>query len=204
MHLHLYFNSEKHGNDAKEFNCRMLQCREEMLSGHRVPEHEKGYRNYFEIKETPKCGASVTYRKDKIDEAHERYGFFILLSNDVKDPITALKLYKMRNITEKAFWNYKNRLSLRRALTSSESSLEGKLFVEFVEFIHPCLNKKIEDGHLYSRYTIHELLDELDVIECYLEPGMVPIQVEVFMKQEQFIEIWGLGRCLLPRNNGSY
>ena len=32
---------------------------------------------------------------------------------------------------------------------------------------------------------MHDLLDELDVIECYLEPGKAPIQGEVLMKQEQ-------------------
>ena len=47
------------------------------------------------------------------------------------------------------------------------------------------INKKMEDGHLYSRYTMRELLDELDVIECYLESGKAPIQGEVLIKQEQ-------------------
>ena len=151
-----------------------------------MPEHEKEYRKYFEIRETPKRGISVTYRQDKIDQAHERYGFFILLSNEVTDPITALKLYRMRDIAEKAFWNYKDRLNLRRTLTSSESSLEGKLFVEFVALIYlSYINKKMEDDHLYSRCTMHELLDELDVIECYPEPGKAPVQGEVLMKQEQ-------------------
>ena len=185
MYLHLYYNPEKQVDDAKNFNRRMLQYREEILSGHRVPEHEKEYRKYFEIKETPVRGISLTYNQDKIDQAHERYGFFILLSNEVKDPVTALKLYRMRDVAEKAFWNYKDRLNLRRTLASSESSLEGKLFVEFVALIYlSYINKKMEDGHLYSRYTMHELLDELDVIECYLEPGKAPIQGEVLMKQE--------------------
>ena len=129
MYLHLYYNPEKQVDDAKNFNRRMLQYREEILSGHRVPEHEKEYRKYFEIKETPKRGISVTYRQDKIDQAHERYGFFVLLSNEVKDPITALKLYRMRDIAEKAFWNYKDRLNLRRTLTSSESSLDAHILI---------------------------------------------------------------------------
>lgn len=67
MYLHLYYNPEKQVYDAKNFNRRMLQYREEILSGHRVLEHEKEYRKYFEIKETPKRGISVTYRQDKID-----------------------------------------------------------------------------------------------------------------------------------------
>lgn len=155
MYLHLYYNPEKQVDDAKSFNRRMLQYREEILSGHRVPEHEKEYRKYFEIKETPKRGISVTYRQDKIDQAHKRYGFFVLLSNEVKDPITALKLYRMRDVAEKAFWNYKDRLNLRRTLTSSESSLEGKLFVEFIALIYlSYIDKKMEDCHLH--YKIHD------------------------------------------------
>lgn len=197
MYLHLYYNPEKQVDDAKNFNRRMLQYREEILSGHRVSEHEKEYRKYFKIKETPKRGISVTYRQDKIDQTHERYGFFVLLSNEVKDPITALKLYRMRDIAEKAFWNYKDRLNLRRTLTSSESSLEGKLFVEFVALIYlSYINKKMIDGHLYSKYTMHELLDELDVIECYLEPGKAPAQGEVLMKQEQLYRDLGVNPLL--------
>ena len=38
---------------------------------------------------------------------------------------------------------------------------------------------------LFATYTLHELLDELDVIECFMEPGKAPIQGEVFKKQEQ-------------------
>lgn len=197
MYLHLYYNPEKQVDDAKNFNRRMLQYREEILSGHRVSEHEKEYRKNFEIKETPKRGISVTYRQDKIDQTHERYGFFVLLSNEVKDPITALKLYRMRDIAEKAFWNYKDRLNLRRTLTSSESSLEGKLFVEFVALIYlSYINKKMIDGHLYSKYTMHELLDELDVIECYLEPGKAPAQGKVLMKQEQLYRDLGVNPLL--------
>ena len=36
-----------------------------------------------------------------------------------------------------------------------------------------------------SECKMHELLDELDVIECFMEPGKAPIQGEVLKKQEQ-------------------
>ena len=38
---------------------------------------------------------------------------------------------------------------------------------------------------MFSKYTMHELLDEFDVIECFTEPGKAPIQSEVLKKQEQ-------------------
>ena len=186
MYLHLYFNPDKLSDDGKIFNKKLDRLKEELLSGKRVPEHEKDYRKYFVIRETPKRGITLSYKQAAIDAARERYGFFVLISNEVKDPVTALSLYRMRDIVEKAFWNIKERLNLRRTLTSSESALEGKLFVEFVALIYlSYIKKKMEDAGLFSKYTMHELLDELDVIECFTEPGKAPVQGEVLKKQEQ-------------------
>lgn len=186
MYLHLYFNPDKFSDDGKAFNRKLDSLKNELLSSHRVPEHEKEYKKYFETKETPKRGISLTVKQDAVDAAHERYGFFVLISNEVKDPVTALSLYRMRDVVEKAFWNVKERLNLRRTMTSSESSLEGKLFVEFVALIYlSYIQKKMEEKGLFANYTLHELLDELDVIECFMEPGIAPIQGEVLKKQEQ-------------------
>ena len=186
MYLHLYFNPDRFSDDGKAFNRKLDTLKNELLSGHRMPEHEKDYKKYFEIKETPKRGVSLTVKQDAVDAAHERYGFFVLISNEVKDPVTALSLYRMRDVVEKAFWNVKERLNLKRTMTSSESSLEGKLFVEFVALIYlSYIQKKMEENGLFATYTLHELLDELDVIECFMEPGKAPIQGEVLKKQEQ-------------------
>ncbi len=186
MYLHLYFNPDKFADDGKAFNRKMDALKNELLSGHRVPEHEKEYKKYFEIRETPRRGVSLTVRQDALDAAHERYGFFVLISNEVKDPVTALSLYRMRDVVEKAFWNLKERLNLRRTMTSSESSLDGKLFVEFVALIYlSYIQKKMEEKGLFATYTLHELLDELDVIECFMDPGKAPVPGEVLKKQEQ-------------------
>ena len=186
MYLHLYFNPDKFSDDGKAFNRKLDTLKNELLSGHRMPEHEKDYKKYFEIKETPKRGVSLTVKQDAVDAAHERYGFFVLISNEVKDPVTALSLYRMRDVVEKAFWNVKERLNLKRTMTSSESSLDGKLFVEFVALIYlSYIQKKMEENGLFATYTLHELLDELDVIACFMEPGKAPIQGEVLKKQEQ-------------------
>jgi transposase len=52
------------------------------------------------------------------------------------DAATALETYRNKDVVEKAFGNLKERLNLRRALVSSEQSLEGKLFVTFVVLIY--------------------------------------------------------------------
>jgi len=193
MYLHLFYNPEKQADDAKFFAKKIEDLKQEILTGHRKAEHENEYAKYFEIKETPKRGISVTCKQEAVKEAKERYGFFVLLSNEVKDPITALSLYRTRDVVEKAFWNVKERLNLRRTLTSSESSLEGKLFVEFIALIYlSYIKNKMEDAGLFSKYTMHELLDELDVIECFTEPGKAPVQGEVLQKQENIYRQLGV------------
>lgn len=186
MYLHLYFNPEKQYEDGLVFNKRMDMLKSELISGRRVPEHETEYRKYFTVKETPVRGISVSCNQDAMDAARERYGFFVLISNEVKDPETALSLYRTRDIVEKAFGDLKDRLSMGRTLTSSESALDGKLFVEFVALIYlSYIKKKMEEKGLFDKYTMQELLDELDVIECFQQPGSAPIQGEVLKKQEE-------------------
>ncbi|MCI7404174.1 MAG: hypothetical protein MSS85_08850, partial [Pyramidobacter sp.] len=50
----------------------------------------------------------------------------------------------------------------------------------------------MEENGLYADYTMHELLDELDVIECFTEPGKAPIPGEVLMKQEEIYRVMGV------------
>ena len=198
MYLHLYFNPDKFSDDGKTFNRKLDSLKNELLSGHRVPEHEKEYKKYFEIKETPKRGISLSYKQDVIDATEwiwARLGqfarpelyllavkqyLFILTAHLGEEGVAAAKLDDLRDDL------VKERLNLRRTMTSSESSLEGKLFVEFVALIYlSYIQKKMEEKGLFATYTLHELLDELDVIECFMEPGKAPIQGEVLKKQEQ-------------------
>lgn len=56
-------------------------------------------------------------------EVKSRFGYFALLSNEIKDPIAALEIYQNKDVIEKAF---SSRLNCRRTLVSSELSLDGK------------------------------------------------------------------------------
>lgn len=193
MYLHLYYNPEKEVEDSKQFNRYLKKLEKELVSGKHDPAHENAYKKYFTVKETPVRGIRVEPINKAIEEARRRYGYFILLSNDVKDPIAALELYRIRDVVEKAFCNLKDRLNCRRTLVSSDESLEGKMFVEFIALIYlSYIKKRMEIKKLFSKYTMQGLLDELDVIECFSEPGKVTIQGEVLKKQEQLYIYMGV------------
>lgn len=192
-YLHLYFNKAKETEDAYKLNRLLTQLKTELESGKRDPAHEKSYAKYFEVTSTPKRGTVVKPKQEVIDAAASNYGYFALLSNEIKDPIEALAVYRNKDLIEKAFGNLKERLNFRRMEVSSERSLDGKLFVEFVALIFlSYIKKMMQDKKLFQRYTMQGLLDELDVIECYERPGQDLRFGEITKRQLELYEALGV------------
>ena len=60
---------------------------------------------------------------------------------------------------------------MRRTLVSSEQSLDGKLFVQFIALIYlSWITGKIQENNLFKDNTMQSVLDEFDVIECFEIP----------------------------------
>ncbi|WP_281884531.1 IS1634 family transposase [Paenibacillus sp. YYML68] len=189
-YLHLYFNKEKEAEDAMKLSRLLTRLKQELESGKRDPAHEKAYAKYFEVTSTPKRGAVIRPKQEAIDAAAKNYGYFAMLSNEIKDPIEALAVYRNKDLIEKAFGNLKERLNFRRMEVSSERSLDGKLFVEFVALIYlSYIKKEMQEKKLFQRYTMQGLLDELDVIECYERPGHDLRFGEITKRQRELYEL---------------
>jgi transposase len=193
MYLHIFFNEQKATDDKISFNKLLDTLEEELISGKRSSEHEKLYSKYYEIKETPVKGVSLTAKQNAIDEKLKYSGYFALISNSVKEPLNALDIYRSKDVVEKAFGNLKERLNMRRTSVSSEENLDGKLFVQFVALIYlSYLKKQMADNNLFKNYTTQELLDELDVIEQFEQPGRKRRIGEITTKQLNLYKCMGV------------
>ena len=154
------------------FDRKLNALKQELETDSRVPEHEKLYLKYFTCKTTPKRGTKVTVNKEEINKATRYFGFFSLITNETMDAITVLELYRNKDVVEKAFGNLKERLNMRRNLVSSEKSLDGKLFVQFVAVIYlSYIKKQMQITVPLKKYTLPSLLDKLRVIECFEQSG---------------------------------
>jgi hypothetical protein len=192
IYIHLYYNLGKGMEDERETDRFLAALRDEILSDKRVESHLKQYEKFFSIKKTPKRGIQVTAKDDAMREAKRYYGFFALISNEKMDALTALELYRMKDVVEKAFGSLKERLNLRRTLVSSEETLNGKLFVEFVALIYlSYIHLRMKESSLYRNYTMHEVLDKLDVIECFEYPGKDLVVGEILDKQRDLYQCLG-------------
>lgn len=193
IYIHYYYSIDKGAEDEQAFDQRIACLYKELTEGSPVESHKKAYDQFFEVKTTPKRGRQVYYKESAIKEARRYLGYFVLLSNEKMEAFTALHLYRMKDVVEKAFGNLKERLNMRRLLVSSEKGLDGKIFVEFIALILiSYLDHKMKETGLYKNYTLQQLLDKLDVIECFEDASHSLRIGEILNKQVQIYEALGV------------
>ena len=193
IYIHYYYSIEKGADDEQAFDKRIAGLHKELLDNKLVESHKKAYEQFFEVKATPKHGRQVSYKEDAIKKARRYFGYFALITNEKMDAFTALHLYRMKDVVEKAFGNIKERLNMRRLLVSSEKGLDGKIFTEFVALILVSyLDHKMKESGLYNSYTMQTLLDKLDVLECFEDTKHSLRIGELLNKQAEIYKALGI------------
>lgn len=189
IYIHYYYNDQKATDDKARFNYLLDKLETNLVEGHRNPADEKLYVKYFDIHETPVRGITYNFKEDAIRKVEKNYGYFVLMSNGIKDPVQALQIYRSKDLIEKSFGNLKERLSMRRMAVASEENFEGKLFVQFIALsLMSYIKKCMDDNGLFKNYTMQSLLDELDIIEYYQQPGKAHHLSEITGKQLKLYE----------------
>lgn len=165
-YLHLYYNAHLAATAADDFTEELLAYRDELEQGLLIPEHAEAYHTFFTVKETPVRGRTVLFNNEAIREHRNRYaGFSVLLTNDIKDPLEALQIYRNKDTIEKCFDDLKNQLDMKRLRMHSSAALDGRFFVQFIALIYlNVLRKKMRENGLLDTYTVRELLLEMDTL----------------------------------------
>lgn len=193
-----YYSIDKAADEGTAFDKRIAGYYHELVNDRRFATREKAYAEFFHVKRAPKKVITFSYNEDAIRTARRYLGYFSLMTGEKTDAFTALHLYKMKDIVEKGFGNLKERLNMQRLLVSSECRLDGKIFAEFVALIllsH--LDRKMKNAQLYRSYTIDQLLDRIDMIECFESPQHSLYLGEILTKQADIFS--HLTFCSHPR-----
>jgi len=193
IYIHYFYSIERGADEEQAFDKRIATLCNELLKNKEVEEHRKAYAKFFEVKDTPARGRQVYYKEDEIKATRRYIGYFALITNEKMDAFTALHLYRMKDIVEKGFCNIKEKLNMRRLLSKSEKNLDGKVFNEFIALILiSCLDHKMKETDLYKSYTMQQLLDKLDVLECYEDENRALRIGEMLNKQAEIYETLGI------------
>ncbi|MBS4457070.1 hypothetical protein JXA26_09660, partial [Aerococcaceae bacterium zg-A91] len=162
--VHLYYDEERALSMNEKFNDRLLRVLRDWKKG-QIKESDQAFKKcYFKVENGEKV-----IDEEAVNNHRQKFGWFGLLTDQELTSAEALDIYRNKDLIEKAFNDIKDRLNMRRVHVSSERSLRGKLFTQYIALIVLSYIKKQMDEHqMYKDYTLHGLLMKLDLIYCFI------------------------------------
>lgn len=182
--LHAYLNSERAAEERIKFHRQLQQWEHDLRTNQLKEAHQSHYKMYFKVTKKEEKVTSVTVKEEAVEAKLAYAGYFVLLSNSRMNSWEVLSHYRDKDQVEKAFMNLKDRLNMRRLRVSSERGLEGKIFVQYLALILVSeLKHRMEQADLFKTYTMDELLETLNRIECFEHASFGMTLGEILQKQ---------------------
>ena len=165
-YTNVYYDSLKAELENRKFDRLLYDCFTELEIGKAVDAHKPYYKEFFHVKETPKRGRKVEYNQAAIDEQRKNTtGWFVMITNDVKDPVKALEIYRQKDTAEKVFDDLKNDLDGKRLRIHSAQAMDGRLFIQFIALILSARIKHVmNEAGWYKNHDMQQVIDEMKSI----------------------------------------
>ena len=194
-YAHVYYDSLKAEIEYKKFNRLLYECHQELVSGVTIDSHKKFYKQFFQVKETPKRGRKVAYNQSAIEEyKNNTTGWLVMITNDVKDPVKALEIYRRKDSVEKAFDDLKNELDCKRLRIHSSKAMDGRLFLQFIALILTIkIRLTLNDAGWLKKYDTQQIINEMKSLRVVAVEGKKgTIRSVITALQEKIIALFGL------------
>jgi len=168
LHTHIYYDPEsalRQRNDMYEYLARLKKS---ALLGDNDPKLQKGFQKYLDINKAQgsEIPQSVGFCKEAVEKEFEHSGWLILISNDIEDTQEAHDLYRIKDVVEKSFFQYKNNLGLNRLHVHNDERALNKTFVAFIALIISShIRKVMKDKGLDDIFPFGKLLSTLSKLK---------------------------------------
>jgi len=194
-YLHIYHNARQSADEFDRFTRELLGYKSEVESGKRDKNHEEQYALFLIIKETPKRGLRVTFNNAEILKHRKRYaGFFCILSNAIKDPTEALRVYRDKDVVENSFDDLKSQLDMNRLRMHSCASADSRIFLQFLALILICrIRQTIKSTKGLKNLTVRETMEILEPLTRITYSGRHgQLYTETSPMQRKIMETFGV------------
>lgn len=196
LYTHVYFDSDKAAGERKEFHKKLCRAYEQ-LTHSQTPDDPEFARKYLIVTETPVRGRKVKYNEDEINKHLKGHvGWFVLVSNFIKDTTEALTIYREKDSVEKSFDDLKHQHDMKRLRVHSEEAMNGRLFLQFLSLILTVsIRKKLAEEDWSNRYSLRHIMDEIGELK-QIKPASGKSRKKVVLAttplQDQIIELFEL------------
>ena len=140
-------------------------------------------------------GIKAAYNEEAITEHKRSFtGWFVMMSNDVKDKVEALEIYRQKDAVEKNFDDLKNDLDMKRLRIHSNAAMDGRIFLQFLALILTTRLKQVMHQHdMFKSHDLQEMLNEMKTIrEVRVENKRKKFVTALTGFQQQIIDAFAL------------
>jgi transposase len=96
----------------------------------------------------------------------------VLISDHVRDGREALQIYRAKDVIEKGFMKLKNNLDLNRLRVHSDTTMQGKVFIDFIALILLSrIHNVMLNAGLYKEMTKLELIRHMENLKVQYIKG---------------------------------
>lgn len=137
----------------------------------------------------------MEYNQDSIDAYRKNsVGWFVLATNDIKNPVKALEVYRMKDTVEKHFDDLKNDPDMKRLRIHSAAAMDGRLFIQYIALILSSQIKNImNDDGWFESHNMQEVIDEMKSLRVVsVEGKRKQIYTTMTSFQKEIVELFGL------------
>lgn len=190
LYVHVFHKPEAAPIQERRLRESLFSLKKDLEDGVEEfrPAAQKQIDCYLTVKRTAK-GVKVDFKMDGIEEAKRYWGYFVLVSNEIKDPFDALKAYRSREKIEELFATYKDSFDGRKPRTWYPENLYGRQFAQFVGLGYHCfLAKRILD--------VKKALSEKETEGKTKEELSLEAKLLAWLNQHSLIQILDWFRCV--------
>jgi len=186
-YIHVFFDEKRHISKRTDFIQKILYTENGLRNGTIKKDHPLA-KKYLKLRNS-KNGLNITRDTVAIEAHLATAGFFVILSNDSKDPQYVLNVYRSKDVVEKSFENLKNELDLDRLHVHSDKAMQGRIFIGFIALILASFIRNIMQKHsLYKNFTFSSLLAEMKKLKIVVFKGTKTALTEYTHKQKAILK----------------
>jgi transposase len=164
VYAHIYFAPHKALGRREDIFGHISTLRDEAETEPEKYAKSREHKKYLNIRKSEKAdsGYTVNIREDAVNAALGTHGWLVLISNDVVDIRSAIRIYRAKDVVEKGFLRLKCDLDLGRLRVHSQDRMQNKVFVGFVALIllsH--IHAVMMDHDMYGKMTMKKMIRTL-------------------------------------------
>ena len=163
--LHICYDEWRNTEAKKDILATMAMLRKEAENNPKTYKSTWDHKKFLNfIHKNDDSGLfDISFKVENINDLYKKKGWFFILTNDDINAVTAINIYRNKDVVEKAFDRYKNNLGFKRLRTHNDATTENKIFIAFISLILLSHVHKIMTKHdLYKYYTMQGLFNKLE------------------------------------------